>query len=187
MKSKEQGLFSAHERALEQEFETCPACGGSLSLKHSKSGPFLGCDTYPKCDYTRPLAHAESTTLKTLDDMPCPECGNALALKNGRFGIFVGCSAYPECHHIESMHKEKEVKPFAACPVCTSGELVSRKSRHGKTFYACDKYPKCKFAVNYEPVADSCQECGFPLLIKRKLAAGDKLQCADKKCAKYQS
>ncbi len=35
--------------------ETCPRCGGKLSLKKGKYGDFLGCSNYPKCKYTRKL------------------------------------------------------------------------------------------------------------------------------------
>jgi ssDNA-binding Zn-finger/Zn-ribbon topoisomerase 1 len=30
----------------------CPACGGSLSLKSSRYGPFYGCSNWPACDQT---------------------------------------------------------------------------------------------------------------------------------------
>ncbi len=65
--------------------------------------------------------------------------------------MFVGCSNYPACHHIESINQpepEKQSQEHHACPECGKGHLVERKTRFGKTFYACDNYPKCKFAVN---------------------------------------
>ncbi|MBK8202607.1 MAG: topoisomerase DNA-binding C4 zinc finger domain-containing protein [Bdellovibrionales bacterium] len=36
----------------------CPNCGASLKLKSAKKGPnagskFLGCETYPRCRFTR--------------------------------------------------------------------------------------------------------------------------------------
>lgn len=30
----------------------CPKCGAELVRRNGKHGPFLGCGTYPKCDYT---------------------------------------------------------------------------------------------------------------------------------------
>ncbi len=42
------------------------------------------------------------------------------------------------------------------------------------------------FAVNNKPVVGTCQQCGFGLLIEKKLASGVKLQCADRKCHAYQ-
>ncbi len=58
-------------------------------------------------------------------------------------------------HHIESINQpepEKQSQEHHACPECGKGHLVERKTRFGKTFYACDNYPKCKFAVNLPPV-----------------------------------
>lgn len=34
---------------------TCPKCGNTLVGRNGKFGPFLGCSTYPKCDYTETL------------------------------------------------------------------------------------------------------------------------------------
>jgi putative DNA topoisomerase len=77
---------------------------------------------------------------------------------------------------------EKQPQEQHACPECGKGHLVERKTRFGKTFYACDNYPKCKFAVNLPPVKGRCEECGFTLLVEKKLASGVKLQCANRKC-----
>ncbi|MCB9815836.1 restriction endonuclease [Candidatus Nomurabacteria bacterium] len=34
----------------------CPKCGSELIRRSGKYGPFMGCSTYPKCDYTKKLA-----------------------------------------------------------------------------------------------------------------------------------
>ena len=31
----------------------CPKCGGSLVIRNSKYGSFIGCSNYPKCKYKR--------------------------------------------------------------------------------------------------------------------------------------
>ena len=33
----------------------CPKCGGQLSQKYGKYGPFMGCGNYPKCKYTKKM------------------------------------------------------------------------------------------------------------------------------------
>ncbi len=178
-------LFNRHEHALEKEYESCPECGSELAIKNSKSGAFFGCASYPTCKYTRPVVEHERGEDKILPGSKCTKCGDQLAVKQGRYGMFIGCSNFPACHHIE--HEEIESSVDVKCPNCRSGHLVERQSRFGKTFYACNSYPKCKFAVNHEPVDGECQNCGFTLLLKRKMAAGEKLQCAQKKCSKFQS
>ncbi|WP_114767239.1 DNA topoisomerase family protein [Vibrio rhodolitus] len=191
MSSKiDQQLFSAHEHALEHQ--ACPKCQleqreGELQLRHGKHGPFLGCNLYPECDYIKPLHQNDGHIIKELG-VPCPQCGNELVLRQGRYGMFIGCSHYPTCHHIESLEQnEPEQSDEVACPECSKGHLVERKTRFGKLFYACDNYPKCKFAVNQPPVAGKCQACAFPLLVEKKLASGNRLQCADRKCQHTQT
>ncbi len=179
-------LFSAHEHALEQQ--ACPKCQseqrhGELHLRHGKHGPFLGCDQYPVCDFIKPLHQNDGHIIKELG-IPCPECASELVLRQGRYGMFIGCSNYPQCHHIESLDQPEDDQeaPSISCPECAKGQLVERKTRFGKLFYACDNYPKCKFAVNQPPVAGKCEKCGYPLLIEKKSASGSKYQCADRKC-----
>ncbi|MFD2165821.1 topoisomerase DNA-binding C4 zinc finger domain-containing protein [Thalassotalea euphylliae] len=178
-------LFEAAKHALEKEYETCPKCGSELAVKRGKAGPFIGCESYPSCDYTRPVVEHEKVEDKVLPGSECPECGHELAVKQGRYGMFIGCTNFPDCNHIE--HDEAETTAEVSCPSCKKGNLVAKTTRYGKTFYPCDNYPKCKFAVNHEPVAGECEKCGFSLLLKRSMASGEKLQCADKKCGHFQS
>lgn len=188
MSKIDHSLFAAQQHALEKEHEACPKCGSELVIRNSKTGPFLGCSSYPQCDYIRSLHHHDTSTIKVLDDTPCPECGHALAVKNGRFGMFIGCTNYPECHHIADMKAEQE-KPaeLPQCPQCKKGHLVKRASKSGKSFYSCDSYPKCKYSLNYEPVDTPCEACGWPVMVKRNMAQGAVLQCPQKSCAHKQA
>ncbi|MGI2261298.1 topoisomerase DNA-binding C4 zinc finger domain-containing protein [Shewanella sp. GXUN23E] len=173
-------LFSAHEHALEKEYELCPKCGSELSVRHSKHGGFIGCNNYPVCDYTRPLVQHENLEAQVIEGSVCPECGHELAVKSGRFGIFIGCTNYPACHHIEKPGQDEA--QAIACPVCNKGHMEQRTSRFGKSFYACNTYPKCKFLVNYPPVAESCPDCGFGILVERNTVSGKRLECPQKSC-----
>ncbi|PMH45379.1 DNA topoisomerase [Vibrio sp. 10N.286.49.B3] len=189
MSSKiDSSLFSTQAHALEHE--PCPQCGEALQLRHGKHGPFLGCTQYPKCDFIKSLHHNDGHIVKELG-IACPQCHNELVLRQGRYGMFIGCSNYPQCQHIESLdgpkEPEQEQKPLHACPECGRGHLAERLSRYGKTFYACDCYPKCKFAINQPPVKGRCEACHFPLLMEKKLASGTKIQCADRKCHHIQT
>jgi DNA topoisomerase I len=68
----------------------CPSCGGTLSLKLSKFGAFIGCSNYPDCRYTRQLgpggdgAGVEPRVLGV-----DPQTGEDIHLKVGRFGPYV--------------------------------------------------------------------------------------------------
>ncbi|WP_426025201.1 type I DNA topoisomerase [Brevundimonas sp. TSRC1-1] len=72
----------------------CPLCHqGQLSLKTSRFGAFIGCERYPDCKYTRPVASpsaedgsAESGDRELGID---PETGQPVQLKIGRFGPYV--------------------------------------------------------------------------------------------------
>ena len=78
----------------------CPRCGaGLLSLKLSKTGPFIGCTNYPECRYTRPFAKpvegADGATPAGEDGNGIkvlgvdPESGLEVTLRDGRFGPYV--------------------------------------------------------------------------------------------------
>lgn len=184
MSESDKPLFTHHEHALEDAYPMCPECGSELTIKHGKSGAFLGCVNYPNCQYTRVVAEHERVEDKILLGSECPLCAHELAVKQGRYGMFIGCSHFPQCHHIE--HETEETLQNIKCPSCKRGSLQEKLSRFGKTFYSCDTYPKCKFVVNHEPIAGTCEKCQFPLLLKRNMAAGIKYQCAAKKCSYMQ-
>ncbi|HID4134054.1 TPA: DNA topoisomerase family protein [Pluralibacter gergoviae] len=163
--------------------EPCPQCGAELVIRSGKHGPFLGCSHYPECDYVRPLkSQADGHIIKVLEGQSCPVCGGELVLRQGRFGMFIGCGQYPACDHTEIIDKPDDTSIM--CPQCGQGHLVQRRSRYGKTFHSCDRYPDCQFAINLKPVAGKCAECGYPLLIEKKTARGVKLFCASKQCGK---
>ncbi|MCL1079293.1 hypothetical protein D5R81_14520 [Parashewanella spongiae] len=179
-------LFQAHEHALEKEYECCPDCGCELSVKHSQNGSFLGCSNYPSCQYTRPLVQHESIETQLISGSECPECGHELAVKSGRFGIFIGCSNYPSCHHIEKQDQSVDERDVP-CPICRTGMMDHRTSRYGKSFYACNAYPKCKYLVNFKPIAHTCPDCNFGILVERHMPAGTRLECPQKSCRFKQS
>ncbi|VTM22738.1 DNA topoisomerase 1 [Raoultella terrigena] len=163
--------------------EPCPQCGAELVIRSGKHGPFLGCSHYPDCNYVRPLkSQADGHIVKVLEGQECPSCGAVMVLRQGRFGMFIGCSSYPQCQHTELIDKPDETA--IACPQCGQGHLVQRRSRFGKTFHSCNRYPDCQFVINFKPIAGECPECHYPLLIEKKTAQGVKCFCASKQCGK---
>ncbi|MCL1126990.1 topoisomerase DNA-binding C4 zinc finger domain-containing protein [Shewanella surugensis] len=177
MAKVDQDLFTPHAK----EQEACPLCHGNLMVKNSKHGGFFGCEHYPSCDYTRPLVQSGKIEAQVIAGSQCPKCGGELAVKSGRFGLFIGCTQYPECDHLEK-HSQDEKGIAISCPICKQGYLEHKTSRFGKSFYACSAYPGCKFILNYPPVAESCPECDFAILVERKGAAGMRVECPVKSC-----
>jgi DNA topoisomerase-1 len=115
------------------------------------------------------LAHAE-------EDMPekkaelekvgreCPKCGHDLIIRWGRYGKFISCSNFPDCRYTEPYLE----KIGMTCPECGEGEVVRRKTRKGRTFYGCSRYPECEFTSWKQPVPTPCPNCGGTLVITNK-------------------
>jgi putative DNA topoisomerase len=173
-------LFDAQEHALQQAYGDCPECDGALTLRHAKNGPFLGCNHYPSCAFTKPLKEYEDSIIKVIDESNCPECHHLLAIKKGRYGLFIGCTNFPDCHHIESPKKNTETN--VACPSCKKGELRKRLNKHGHNFYSCNTYPSCKYVVNDPPVEHPCPACDWPIMLEKHSGDIAFLRCPQKTC-----
>ena len=176
-------MTNALETHHKHEKEYCPECQGELHIRNGKNGAFLGCVNYPTCQYLRPL-NEKMEIKKRLPGTNCPVCQKGLVLKQGKFGLFVGCSGYPDCSHTAQLSQQKE-EPTAlniTCPSCKKGKLQQRQSRFGKTFYACDNYPTCKYAINDKPVNEFCPDCHWPILLAKKTSATQRLVCPKKGC-----
>ncbi|CAH9059885.1 DNA topoisomerase 1 [Pseudoalteromonas sp. CIP111854] len=182
MSKIDHSLFDASRHALEEEYEICPDCGAELVMKHSKNGPFIGCANYPACEHIRPLASHDNHDIKVLDDSPCPDCGHSLVIRNGRYGMFIGCTAYPVCHYIVHDELEPDQEQAVGCPKCQKGLFTKRKNKYGKFFHSCDRYPKCKYSLNQQPVAHTCPECGWGVMLQKQRAGKAMLQCPQKAC-----
>ena len=144
--------------------EKCPKCNNSLSIRLGRSGRFIGCDGFPECDYTRSMEDTSGSEEIKIDHN-CPLCTKDLVIKHGRYGKFIGCSGYPDCKHIEPL--EKPASTEVTCPKCKDGKILQRKSRRGKIFYSCEKYPKCDYAIWDEPINEPCPKCEWPILTKK--------------------
>ena len=100
----------------------------------------------------------------------CPDCGHDLVKKRGRFGEFIACSNYPACKYTRPILAAIGVK----CPKCGEGEIVKRKSKKGRTFYGCSRYPDCDYVAWNKPTGEKCPVCGSELF-KR----GNSVFCAE--------
>jgi DNA topoisomerase-1 len=132
-------------------------------------------------DKMESVKKSDVTTEKTGEK--CPTCTEGeLLIRLGRYGRFKGCSRYPECKHIENLVGNTAEEKLAAeaakepprdtgvcCPKCKENQIVEKKSRRGKVFFACSGYPKCQYAIWDEPqVNTECPGCKWPFIMKKE-------------------
>ncbi len=176
----------------------CPECQqGQLHIKVGKNGEYLACNRYPKCRYTRNYLRDEKGGIQPLDppketdsEVVCEKCGRAMRIRDGRFGSFLACSGYPECRHTASLNGPGSTAATGvACPQpgC-DGVLVARKSKRGKVFYGCSRYPDCDYAIWDKPVPVGCPVCGASFLVERTTKKeGTFLACQNRGCGHRQA
>ncbi len=163
------------EMGEQGEEEYCPNCGRGMVLKKGRFGQFYACSGYPDCKTTKQIGQAAKQADVPLDEI-CPTCSKNLVKKFGRFGEFVACSNYPTCKYV----KQKTVGVI--CPTCKTGDIIERRSKKGKTFYGCNRYPECDFVAWGKPVSKACPDCNNPYLIEKFLKAGAFAQCPNAEC-----
>jgi DNA topoisomerase-1 len=168
---------------VERLEENCPKCGKPLAKRLGRNGYFIGCTGYPACDYTRNVDEeaGAASEPQIIEGRACPKCGSNLVVKRGRYGKFIGCSNYPHCKHMEPLEKPEDTG--VACPDCKQGTMLKRKSRYGKVFYSCSRYPDCKYACWNPPLAEPCPKCGWPITtVKTTKRRGTERVCPVKGC-----
>jgi DNA topoisomerase I len=175
----EKELKEAGKREPAATGHACPDCGKALLERWGKYGRFLACSGYPDCKFTQDLnGNGRGRAAEVVPGEVCEQCGKPMVIKEGRYGKFIACQGYPECRNT------KPLTTGIACPQegC-GGQLVERRSRRGKAYYACSNYPRCKFILWQRPVPEPCPKCAAPFLLER-YARGKKLvkYCARDGC-----
>lgn len=154
--------------------QVCPKCGKKMLVKNSRFGTqFLGCSGYPECKTMMPLSGEQAEP--EISDEKCEKCNSDMLIKVGPYGKYLQCTN-DECKNRKRIVKSTGVK----CPKC-EGEIVERKSRFGKIFYGCNKYPDCDFVLWNLPTGEKCPKCGA-LVVKKVLKKGTFHQCSVKEC-----
>ncbi len=110
-------------------------------------------------------------------DEICEKCGRNMVIKMGRFGKFLACPGFPECSNAKPLLEKIGVP----CPVCGDGEVVLRRSKKGRTFYGCSKYPDCDFVSWDRPTGKRCPNCGG-IMVERRTKKGKLIICSNKEC-----
>lgn len=159
----------------------CEKCGNSMVIKWGKLGYFLACSAYPECKNTMDFKRSEGGAIEAMKEEAtgeiCPQCNSPMIIKSGRYGRFLACSKYPEC---------KSTKPITTGVACPQqgcgGELTEKRSKRGRVFYSCTKYPSCTFAMWDKPVKQPCPQCGAPFLAEKTSRGNSKIVCIRKEC-----
>jgi DNA topoisomerase I len=165
---------------VEPTTEICEKCGKPMVIRLGRYGKFLACSGYPECKATRPLK-AEDTganQVGVLTSEVCEQCGSPMVVRKGRYGEFLACSAYPVCKVAKPMRLGVAC-PTEGCP----GELVQRRTKRGRIFYGCNRYPDCQFTLWSKPVPMPCPECQAPFLVEQgSVRKGKSLRCFRQEC-----
>lgn len=157
----------------------CPNCGKPMVVRTSRFGSqFLGCSGYPECKTMMPLNATQESAQQEPEvcEEKCEKCGSDMIYKVGPYGKYMECTN-SECKN----RKRVVISTGVKCPKCGNGEIVQRKSKYGKIFYGCNKYPDCDFVLWNEPTGEVCPECGS-LLVKKVLKKGTFVECSSKTC-----
>jgi len=115
----------------------------------------------------------ESFTEKTGKN--CPECGAPLVIRWSRYGKFLACSGFPKCKYKETLPRPTL---GISCPKCKEGEISEKRTKRGKIFYGCNRWPKCDFALWDKPFKEFCPKCNSILVIDKKR----QIKCSNKEC-----
>jgi DNA topoisomerase I len=165
----------------------CEKCGRMLEIKWGRNGKFLACPGYkddPPCKNTQNFEKLPDGTIKIVPkleettDEKCEKCSSPMVVKSGRFGKFLACSAYPEC---------KTTKPIALGVKCPQpecgGDLVQKRTKKGRNFFSCSRYPQCEYALWDRPINKPCPTCRAPFLVEKvSKQAGRSVQCRNEEC-----
>lgn len=111
-----------------------------------------------------------------VSDVVCDKCGAMMVYKMGRFGKFLACPNFPECRNTKAIVEKLSVP----CPKCGSA-LIKRKTKRGKVFYGCEKYPECDFVSWDMPNGEKCPKCG-DIMVNKMGSHGRYTACANKDC-----
>ena len=161
--------------------EKCEKCGKDMVIKTSRYGKFLACTGFPNCRNTKQINSESGQVEKNKPreepektDLKCEKCGEPMLIRQGKFGKFYACSGFPKCRNTKALDQDTGVE----CPKCGKGKIVAKKTKSRKTFYACDQYPACKFAVWSRPTGEKCKKCKS-LMVN---AGKDESKCSNKDC-----
>ena len=176
-------VMKTAQKVVIESDKKCPNCGKLMLVKTSRFGTqFLGCSGYPECKTIISLNNSvelddvegEGKEQQTVDEK-CEKCGSEMVMKVGPYGKYLECK---ECKNRKKYIRSTGVK----CPKCGEGTIIEKKSKYGKIFFGCNRYPECSYALWDEPTGNKCPECG-ELLVKKVTKNGNFEVCSSRTCS----
>ena len=176
-------VMKTAQKVVIESDKKCPNCGKVMLVKTSRFGTqFLGCSGYPECKTIISLNNSvelddvegEGKEQQTVDEK-CEKCGSEMVMKIGPYGKYLECK---ECKNRKKYIRSTGVK----CPTCGEGTIIEKKSKYGKIFFGCNRYPECSYALWDEPTGNKCPECG-ELLVKKVTKNGNFEVCSSRTCS----
>ena len=116
-----------------------------------------------------------------VSDVPCDKCndGTMMVIREGRFGKFLACPNFPKCRNTKPILHPIGVK----CPKC-GADILERKSKTGKVFYGCERYPECDYTTWDKPLNEECPECKSMMVEHVERNGSKRKFCSNPECSK---
>lgn len=116
-----------------------------------------------------------------VSDVPCDKCndGTMMVIREGRFGKFLACPNFPKCRNTKPILHPIGVK----CPKC-GADILERKSKTGKVFYGCERYPECDYTTWDKPLNEECPECKHMMVEHVERNGSKRKFCSNPECSK---
>lgn len=116
-----------------------------------------------------------------VSDVPCDKCndGTMMVIREGRFGKFLACPNFPKCRNTKPILHPIGVK----CPKC-GADILERKSKTGKVFYGCERYPDCDYTTWDKPLNEECPDCGAMMVEHVERNGSKRKFCSNPECSK---
>ena len=175
-------VMKTSQKVVIESDKKCPNCGRVMLVKTSRFGTqFLGCSGYPECktiislNNSVELDDVDGENKEATVEEKCEKCGGEMVMKVGPYGKYLECK---ECKNRKKYVRSTGVK----CPKCGEGMIIEKKSKYGKIFFGCNRYPECSFALWDEPTGNVCPECG-ELLVNKATKNGDFEVCSSRTCS----
>ena len=110
----------------------CEKCGKSLRKVHGRFGEFVGCSSYPDCNYIQ----------RKKASFCCPQCAGCIEERKWSGGTLWGCNKYPECRYAIFSDIQD-----TSCSKCDKSPYLLKKiNDQGAVVLTCPR-EECKHSI----------------------------------------